>query len=143
MSYRRRHRWFRQMALGLAFSLAVFAGRASVAAAQLDEGTNGVSQSIQDPYLTDVFVRPGEALGGPDGAAVAFANAIEDVAAARPDDLASRFAHSDVAARPELASSGSTFEWNEALALGIGAVVLALGLGLAVGYLRRPRIAGL
>src|SRR5688572_26388202 len=40
MSYRRRHRWFRRMALGIAFS-AVFAGHASVAAAKVDEGTGG------------------------------------------------------------------------------------------------------
>jgi hypothetical protein len=325
MSYRRRHRWFRRMALGLAFSLAVFAGRASVAAAKFDEGTSGsryvaaggwsglvdmesgipltagiphgdeqfideqavqvipylshgtlteadaqaaaaqsihdpyltdvfvrpgeslggpdgdsiairnaletqalqVAEAIHDPYLTDVFVRPGESLGGPDGEEIAFANAVvaaagslhdpiaaveqestvvpyasssvlgeavktsnvasekfipgvtdfpttsqpapgnrveraleqgpqvipylsqgmtaDDVVGARPDDKADRFAHSDVPSRqPELASSGgSTIEWNEAVTVGIGALVLLLGLGLALGYLRRPRIAGL
>ena len=41
MSYRRRHRWFRRMALGLAFASVIFAGRASVAAAKFDEGTEG------------------------------------------------------------------------------------------------------
>ena len=41
MSYRRRHRWFRRMALGLAFASVLFAGRASVAAAKSDEGTDG------------------------------------------------------------------------------------------------------
>ncbi len=271
MSYRRRHRWFRRMALGLAFSLAVFAGRASVAAAKFDEGTTGsryvaaggwsglvdpesgiplsagipqgdeqfideqavqvipylsqgllteadaqaaAAQAIHDPYLTDVFVRPGESLGGPDGDAIAirnaltdqaltaaseeiaFANAVvaaaeslhdpltaqeqssatpetfvpgvtdfptaqpvpdnpvipylshgmtaDDVVGARPDDRADRFVHSDVPAQqPELASSGgSTVEWSEALTAGIGALVLVLGLGLALGYLRRPRLAG-
>ena len=39
MSYRRRHRWFRRMALGLAFASVMFAGRASVAAAKIDPGT--------------------------------------------------------------------------------------------------------
>ena len=134
MSYRRRHRWFRRMALGLAFASVMFAGRASVAAAKIDEGTDGsryvaaggwsgqvdpesgiplsagipqgdeqfidaqavevipylshgiltqaeadaaAAQAIHDPYLTDVFVRPGESLGGPDGDAIAFANALE------------------------------------------------------------------
>jgi hypothetical protein len=278
MSYRRRHRWFRRMALGLAFSLAVFAGRASVAAAKFDEGTQGsryvaaggwsglvdmdsgiplsagipegdeqfideqavqvipylshgyltqadvdaaAAEAIHDPYLTDIFVRPGESLGGPDGDAIAirnalgtvggidgdeiaFANAVvaaaeslhdpltaqeqssmeqkfvpgvtdfpkaqsvpdtrveraleqgpqvipylshgmtaDDVVGARPDDRADRFAHSDVAQPQTVSDSGSTVEWNDTLTLGIGALVLALGLGLALGYLRRPRLAGL
>ncbi len=247
MSYRRRHRWFRRMALGLAFTVAMLAGRTSVAAAKFDEGTSGsryvtaggwsglvdpetgvplsagiprgdeqfidtesvqvvpylshgmlteadaqaaaaesvqvvpylshgllteadaqaaAAKAIHDPFLTDIFVRPGEGVGRPDGDSIAIANAMrsqqqptvtpyvsqgvlgeavksQEVAAARPDDLSNRFAHSDVAPRPELASTGSTVEWNEALTVGIGALVLMLGLGLAVGYLRRPRIAGL
>ena len=133
MSYRRRHRWFRRMVLGLAFSVAVFAGRTSVAAAKFDEGVSGsrhvstggwsgevdmqsgvpvsagipegdeqfidpqstqvipylshglltqadanaaAAEAIHDPFLTDVFVRPGESLGGPDGEQVAIHNAI-------------------------------------------------------------------
>src|SRR3954470_9093779 len=117
MSYRRKHRWFRRMALGLAFASVMFAGRVSVAAAKFDEGTSGsryvsaggwsglvgmqsgvpvsagipqgdeqfiapdsvqvipylshgilseadaqvaAAEAIHDPYLTDVFVRPGE-----------------------------------------------------------------------------------
>ena len=251
MSYRRRHRWFRRMALGLAFASVLAAGRVSVAAAKFDEGTSGsryvaaggwsgqvdmesgiplsagiphgdeqfldsqavqvipylshgmlteaearaaslaTAEAIHDPYLTDLFVRPGESLGGPDGEAIAFANAIEaqslataetihdpyvspgvlgeavktnvadvkfvppvisylshgmtadDVAGLRPDDRGDRFAHSDVPAPVEVSSSGSTIEWNEALTVGIGALVLALALGLALGYLRRPRLAGL
>jgi hypothetical protein len=171
----------------------------------LETQAAAAAEQIRDPYLTDVFVRPGESLGGPDGGEIPFANAIvaaadslhdpltaqeqaaserfipgvtdfprgtepaplnrveravgqgrqvipylshgmtsDDVVGARPDDRADRFAHSDVASRPELAnSSGSTIEWNEALTVGIGALVLVLGLGLALGYLRRPRIAGL
>jgi hypothetical protein len=289
MSYRRRHRWFRRMALGLAFASVMVAGRASVAAAKPDPGTGSGSryvvaggwsgevdsqsgvpiaagipegdeqfiadQSVQvipylshgiltqdqadaaaakaihDPYLTDVFVRQGESLGGPDGDAVAFANALKSqqptvipylshglteadaealaaktvhdpfptsalqssvdgdavafanaivgaadslhdpltaeeqgstsvqfvpgvtdfgrttlqTAALRPDDRADRFAHSDVPPRPQMVSSdsGSTVDWNQALMVGFGALVLVLGLGLAIGYLRRPRLAGL
>jgi hypothetical protein len=347
MSYRRRHRWFRRMALGLAFASVMFAGQVSVAAAKSDEGTGGsryvsaggwsglvdmesgiplsagipegdeqfidaqavqvipylsqgilteadaqaaAAEAIHDPYLTDIYVKPGESLGGPDGLAkqqewtvvpylsqgilteadaqtaaaarihdrylnvqrapdgdaIAFRNAIETqggfsgdelafansiVAAAeslhdpvtaeeqgstqqqrtltpylspgvlgeavktnvatetfvpgvtdfptaaqsaplnrvehalaqgpqvipylshgmavdgevgaRPDNRADRFAHSDVASQQQLASSGSSFEWNDALTVGIGGLVLALGLGLALGYLRRPRLAGL
>ena len=352
MSYRRRHRWFRRMALGLAFASVMFAGRASVAAAKIDPGTGGsryvaaggwsgevdpqsgiplsagipqgdeqfidtkavqvvpylshglltqeqadaaAAQAIHDPYLTDTFVRPGESLGGPDGDTVAFANALrsqqptvipylshgmltetdaqvvaartihdpyptsvrgigldgdtvalanaihdpypsstretrldgdtvafanaieaqtlaaaealrtpynspgvfgeavgtadvaditfapgvtdfpatpqtapdnrveralkqgpqvipylsqgmtsDDVVGARPDDRADRFAHSDVSPRPQMATaSGSTIDWNDALMAAIGGLVLVLGLGLALGYLRRPRLAGL
>ena len=236
-----------------------------------EEADAAAAKAIHDPYLTDVFVRQGESLGGPDGDAIAFANALKsqqptvipylshgvltqadadmlaatsvhdpypsstlrggkaeqlamipylshglltqtdaDAAAAkavhdpfpssalqrgvvgdelafanaivaaadslhdpvteslatndqfvpgvtdfgrttlqtaalRPDDRADRFAHSDVPPRPQMVSSdsGSTVDWNEALMVGFGALVLVLGLGLAIGYLRRPRIAGL
>jgi hypothetical protein len=127
MSYPRKHRWFRQMVLGLAVASVMFAGRASVAPAKIDPGTHGSGrvtaggwsgtvdlesgiplsagiplgddqlideQSVQvipylshgtltqdeadataaqaddDPYLSDVNVRPGESLGGPDGGPV-------------------------------------------------------------------------
>ena len=298
MSYRRRHRWFRRMALGLAFASVMVAGRASVAAAKPDPGpgsgsryvvaggwsgevdvqsgvpiTAGIpegdeqfiasdsvqvipylshgiltqkeadaaaAKAIHDPFLTDVFVRQGESLGGPDGDAIAFANAVKSqqstvipylshgvltqadadalaaktvhdpfpssalqstvdgdavafanaiqsqqptvipylshgltqsdadalaaqavhdrfvpgvsdfgetlqVAAVRPDDRADRVSPSDVPSQPQLVSndSGSTVEWSQALMVGFGALVLVLGLGLAIGYLRRPRLAGL
>ena len=296
MTYRRRHRWLRRLALGLAF--ATFA---APAAAKPDEGGDGVryvtaggwsgyvdsetgipvsagipngnepfvgdeptqvipylsqgigteadqaaaaAEAIHDPYLTDVFVRPGESLGGPDGDAVAFKNALETQAAAqaeaihdpyltdvfvrpgeslggpdgtalqsqsvlgeavktqqaaepqllshrqmetlatengvstavrpddradrftgieqpqvisylshgmaadgevgaRPDNKADRFAHSDVASRTELASSGSSVSWDAVITLGIGSVVLALALGLGLGFIKRPKLAGL
>ena len=296
MSYRRRHRWFRRMALGLAFASVIVAGRASVASAKFDEGTDGTryvsaggwsglvdmesgipisagiphgdeqfiaeeevqvipylsqgilteqdaqaaaAEAIHDPYVV-------ESQAGPSGDEIAFRNAVEsqgnltineiafanavvaaaeslhdpltaaeqalteqptairyesasvlgeavktaaparfvpgvtdfpyisqetqapanrveraleqgplvipylshgmtsdDVVGVRPDDRADRFAHSDVASQPQLASGGSGFEWNDGLTVGIGALVLALGLGLALGYLRRPRLAGL
>ena len=41
MSYRRRHRWFRRMALGLAFASVLFAGSVSDAVAKPDGGTDG------------------------------------------------------------------------------------------------------
>jgi hypothetical protein len=298
MKYRRRQRWLRRLALGLAFATVVVGGRVSPAFAKPDEGgaatryastegwsgpvdENGIpvsagipteeqtiqvipylshgmlteadasqaaAEAIHDPYLTDVFVRQGESLGGPDGSEaataralqsqavpsgdeVAFSNAIASqdpyltdvfqrpgfrpgdsvsgpdgmsletrgellesrqapepfipgvtdfprptVAAAstrpddradrvtgthqppvisylsqgmgadgevgaRPDNRADRFAHSDVASRPELASDGWNVEWNEAMSVGIGALVLVLALGLGLGYLRRPRLA--
>ena len=42
-----------------------------------EQADAAAAQAIHDPYLTDVFVRPGESLGGPDGDAIAFANALE------------------------------------------------------------------
>ena len=93
MSYSRRHRWFPRLALGLAVASVMFVGRASVAAAKVDEGTSAAqqiqvipylshgiltqeqadatdAQAGEDPYLSDVNVRPGESLGGPDGGPV-------------------------------------------------------------------------
>jgi hypothetical protein len=303
MTFRRRQRWLRRLALGFAFATALFAGKVSPAWAVADEGgsstrivtaggwtgavdaesgipvsagipngdeqylntesmqvipylSHGIlteadaaqaaAEAIHDPYLTDVFVRQGESLGGPDGDETAFANAIRSQPApsgdevafsnaiasqdpfltdvnvrqgeslggpdggtlshqilgefletrqapepfipgvtdfpkptvtatptrpddradrftgleqppvisylshgmgadgevgARPDNRADRFAHSDVPAQPELSSGGWNVEWNEAVSVGIGALVLVLALGLAFGYLRRPRLA--
>jgi hypothetical protein len=276
MSYRKRHRWFRRMVIGLAFSLAMFAGRTSVAAAKVDEGvgstryvsaggwsgevdpesgvpvsagipagdeqlidpsaiqvipylSHGIlseadaqaaaAQASQDPYLTDVFVRPGEAQAGPDGsnpeqwtvvpylshgllgesaktlplnrveralqdpqvipylshgiltesdAQLVAAQATPDPNLARLDDRqvgvdgdqvaianaveSQRFApgSTDFPTSPPVdtpqlvaSSSGSTVEWNDAMTAGIAAFVLVLGLGLAFGHFKRPKLAGL
>jgi hypothetical protein len=253
MTYRRKHRWLRRLALGLAF--ATFA---APAAAKPDEGSNGVryvtaggwsgyvdsetgvpvsagipqgdeplidestqvipylshgivteadqaaaaAEAIHDPFLTDVFVRPGESLGGPDGGPQASQSVVgeavksrqgepqllnqrqlETLAAengataatrpddradrftgieqpqvisylshglaaggevgARPDDQADRFAHSDVASEPDLAGTGSTLESRDwFMTLGIGAIVLAVALGLGLGFVKRPKLAG-
>ena len=68
----------------------------------------------------------------------------DDVVGVRPDDRADRFVPSDVSPRPQMATaSGSTIDWDNALMAAIGGLVLVLGLGLALGYLRRPRLAGL
>jgi hypothetical protein len=111
MSFRRRHRWLRRLALALALATAVSAGRVSIAAAEY---------------------------GGPLPSGASLSGVV-----VRPDDRASRFSHSDAAPKPELAGNGGpAFERGEALLLVIGGSVLALGLGLALGYLRRPRLAG-
>ena len=241
MSYRRRHRWFRRMVLGLALSVAVFAGRASVASAKFDEGagsryvsaggwsgevdmetgipvsagipqgdeqfvdpqgygrtaqemtvipylSHGIltesdaraaaAEAIHDPYLTDVasasegnpqvipYLSHGvltesdaqalaaQAIADPnltrlddrqvaaDGDQVAMANAVESQ---RFVPGVTDFPTSPQVDSPQVVASsgGSTIEWNEALTVGIGAFVLVLGLGLAFGYLKRPRLAGL
>ncbi len=145
MSYPKKHRWHRRMALGLAFASVLFASSASVVAAMIDPGTNGsgyvtaggwsgmvdlesgiplsagipfgdeefideqaevipylshgmltqadadagVAQAADDPYLTDIHVRPGESLGGPDGGPAATRNALEtESARAKADEQA-------------------------------------------------------
>ena len=249
MSYRRRHRWFRRMVLGLAFSVAVFAGRTSVAAAKFEEGegtryvtaggwsgevdmesgipvsagipegdeqfiapqgaqvipylSHGIlseadaqaaaAEAIHDPYPTDSRTVLGESVksaplnrveralqGNPqvipylshgvltesDAQALA-AEAIADPNLTRLDDRqvpvdgdqvamanaleSQRFVPgvTDFPTAPQAdtpavvaSSGGSTVEWNEALTAGIGAFVIVLGLGLAFGYLKRPKLAG-
>lgn len=130
MKIRRRNWWFRRMALGLAFAAFV-----APAAAQPDESTSGTATATAaaqvDPYLTDVFVRPGEALSGPDGGSLPAE--IGAVTAVQAND----------AAPAPAADSGWSVSADTAIALGLGALALALALGLAVGYARRPRIAGL
>ena len=238
----------------------------------IDRQSAAAATQIHDPFLTDVFVRQGESLGGPDGDSIAFANALKsqeptvipylshgltkadaDIVAAEAirdehpaaapqgdesqltvipylshgltkadaDILAAeaihdpnagstpqgltveelRFANAIVAAADSLhdpvteeqalvnnpslslptlhealksvatseqfvpgvtdfpttavpsdvtpetqvvsSDSGPSVDWNEALMVGFGALVLVLGLGLAIGFLRRPRLAGL
>jgi hypothetical protein len=60
----------------------------------------------------------------------------------RPDDRADRFAISSVsqASAPGVDSSVS---WDGAVTLGLGTLLLVLAFGLGIGYVRRPRIAGL
>ena len=120
MTYRRRNRWLRRLAVGLAF--ATFA---APAAARPDQNGAGAS-AVADPYLTDIFVRPGEAQAGPDGGA--------------PVHSAAVTASSVKQALP--ADQGWTAKASDAVAFGVSALALVLAFGLAIGYARRPRIAG-
>jgi hypothetical protein len=79
---------------------------------------------------------------------IAFATALfagrVSVAAAKFDEGAGG---SDLTAatnpHPAVGSGGWAFEGADLLMTGVGAFVLVLGLGLAFGHLRRPRLAGL
>ena len=158
MSYRRRHRWFRRLALGLAFASVMLAGSASVAAAKVDEGTKDALHTQVIPYLSQGILTQADA----DVAAAAAQpqkprlnpyislvmardySAWQHDVPVRPDDVADRFSHSDVVSRVEPTNGDNwRLEWTDALPLGIGIIVLGIALGLALGHLRRPRIAGL
>jgi hypothetical protein len=119
MSFRRRHRWLRRLALGLALVTAASLGGASAAAAKRGDGPgDAVYVSGQAPIT---LVAP----------------------PSRPDDLAGRFAHSAVAPTPEPAKADAwTFQRGDALILAVGGLLLAIGLAVALGYIRRPRFAG-
>ena len=164
MTFRRKQRWLRRIALGLAVASATFA---TPALAKFDAGAGGARHvtaggwsgyvdsetgvpvsaglaGVEDPFLTDIAVRQGESLGGPDGyqpilragEAQTFSNV-----ATRPDDRADRFAHADATQPMAASESGRAVEWDDGLAIGIGALALALAIGLGVGYVRRPRLA--
>ena len=98
MSYPRGHQWFRRLALGLAFASVIFAGRVS-AAPHADRQFFDVAglEATNDPYLSDVFVWPGESLGGPDGGPVFARSAASQlertVAGAQTDDEQTRIEH--------------------------------------------------
>jgi hypothetical protein len=95
------------------------------------------AEAIADPNLTRLDDRQVPV----DGDQIAMSNALES----------QRFVPgvTDFPATPQAdtpavvaSSGGSTVEWNEALTAGIGAFVIVLGLGLAFGYLKRPKLAG-
>jgi hypothetical protein len=132
MSYRRRHRWFRRMSLGLALAT-VFVANVSVASAKFGGGTNARIE-LQSP-----------AVQGEDAKTKAAAQGSISVStgATRPDDRADRFSHVEVASAPQPADDRWTVAWDDAALAAVGGLVLVLGLGLALGYLRRPRLAGL
>ena len=63
-----------------------------------------------------------------------------ETTALRPDDRAERFPIVDT--RPPVpATGGDGFDWENGLTVGFGALALAFGLGMALMYARRPRIA--
>jgi hypothetical protein len=162
MSFRRRHRWLRRLALALAVAVVVAVSGASLAYAKGAAGAPGavyvttpgwsglVDEESGIPLaagITDDLWSPGLAVVGEPAASKAVAGSspvpLSD-SSVRPDDEAARFAHPSGAAQPQAASRATwTFERSDALILGVGTVVLGLGLGLALGSLGRPRIAGL
>ena len=128
----RRRRWLRRFAIGV--SIAAFA---APAAAQPDEGGAGGNGALAPQQTAPVR---------PDDRADRFAGVQPTLVASnavRPDDRANRFAISDGVSTAPPQSTGSTVSWDGAVAFGLGALVLVLALGLAISYIRRPRLAGL
>lgn len=118
MTFRRRNRWFRRFAVGLAFATFV-----APAAARNDLAVPATGAAAESPY-GPALPRQGEAQAGPDGGAPV-----------SPAVAPSSEAYT--------AQSVPASTWNTAILLSLGALAMALAVGLAVGYPRRPRIAGL
>lgn len=132
MTYRRRHRWFRRLAVGLAF-----AAFASPAAAKLDEGGDG------NRYVT---AGGWSGLVDPDTGVPLSAGIGADLAAGTPvqgEDAVSKAAVQGSIAGSEPADRGTSVAWDDRVSLAIGGIVLALALGLGFAYMKRPRLAGL
>jgi hypothetical protein len=130
MKFRRRQRWLRRFAIVFAFATAAVAGKVSPSWAKADDGgvrdipyVTGVApsgdeiaianaiterkiaaaESVHDPFLSDINVRQGESLGGPDGTQPLMTKddwtvvpylshgILSAPAATRPDDKAVRF----------------------------------------------------
>jgi hypothetical protein len=141
MRNRTRRRWLRRLAVGISFATFV-----APAAARPDEG--GAAASSWGSPLKTLAVA--QALGAPqagirpDDRADRFTGVQQTELvsnAVRPDDRADRFALSD--GSPASSRLDAGVSWDGALTLGIGSLVLVLALGLGIGYIRRPRIAGL
>jgi len=172
MTYRRRHRWLRRLALGFAF--AAFASPAAATIEDVGGGSSYVQAGGWSGYVdsasgvplsaglvgaeTEITVIPylsHGVLGEASKSAVAaepFVPGVTDFPTpTAPRGTTLRDGHLDRFSieQPRVASqvsraTSSAREWNDslALALGGGALALALALGLGIGYLSRPRLAG-
>ena len=93
----------------------------------------------QDPYLTDIPARPAVVdPAGPDGTTLT--SSADAAAVVRPDDRAERFTVTGGDVVPA-GDDGFALEWDEGFTIGLGAIAIALALGFAVAFLRRPRVA--
>ena len=121
----RRKRWLRGFAIGIAFAaFAVPAAAKPIPAANSLQIVSIRPDDRPDRFTVGQETQPASS-------------------PVRPDDRGNRFAISDVAPPVTSTHSTTSVSWDGAVTLGLGTLVLVLGLGLAMRYLRRPRIAGL
>lgn len=132
MTYRRRHRWLRRLAFGLAF-----AAFASPAAAKFDEGGNGNRFVTAGGWSGLVDPGSGVPLSAGIGAGLAAGTPVQG------EDVASKAAVQSSIAGTGPAGEGTSVAWDDGVSLAIGGIVLALALGLGFAYVKRPRLAGL
>jgi hypothetical protein len=141
----RRRQWLRRLAIGISFAVFV-----APAAAKPVPGPNSMQiVSIRPDDRSDRFAvgqhaQLASSAVRPDDRSDRFVGLQQAQLAStvRPDDRADRFAISDGAA-PATSTSRASVSWDGAVTLGLGALLLVLALGLGIGYIRRPRIAGL
>jgi hypothetical protein len=132
MTYRRRNRWLRRLALGLAF-----ASFAAPAAAKFDEAGQGNRFVTAGGWSGLVDLDTGVPLSAGIGADLAAGTPIQG------EDAVSKAAVQSSIAGAEPVSRGTSVAWDDGVSLAIGGVVLALALGLGFAYVKRPRLAGL
>jgi hypothetical protein len=137
MKYRRRQRWLRRIALGLAFATVVVAGEVAPASAKFDEGGGAfgsryvVTQGWSGPVDSETGIPLSAGIPDPNApAADPFVPGVTD------------FPKVAVAPQPEPAADDTAIEWGDGVPLTLAAVVLAFALGLWFGYARRPTAAG-
>ncbi len=143
MSFWSRHRWTRRILVGLAFGLLVAPAQATPLPTGPGHDDSAVAAAAQQPadiYLTDIPSRPAVLdPAGPDGTALTGSTPIV-AAVSRPDDRAERF--TVTGGEPVFAADdGLTLDLNNGLTIGLSVLGIALALGIAVAFLRRPRIA--
>jgi hypothetical protein len=137
MKYRRRQRWLRRIALGLAFATVAVAGEVAPASAKFDDGGGGsgsryvTTPGWSGPVDPETGIPLSAGIPDPEAAAVEpFVPGVTD------------FPRAAVAQQPESVADDTTVEWGDGVPFALAAVVLAFALGLWFGNARRPRAAG-
>lgn len=140
MSFRRRHWWTRRLVLGLAFGLLVAPAQAQTPSGpgHDDSARAAALQVVVDPS-TDIPARPSTSSGsGPDGTIVDTSSV--GAAQIRPDDRGERFTVTGGEVG-STADDGFAVDRQQGVTIGLSALLVALAIGLAAAFLRRPRVA--
>jgi hypothetical protein len=136
MKYRRRQRWLRRIALGLALATTAVAGQVAPASAKFDEGGGFGSRYV----VTEGWSGPVDPETG-----IPLSAGIPDVQAPTAEPFVpgvTDFPRAPVTRQLEPTSDDPMVEWGDGVPFALAAVVLAFALGLWFGYARRPTAAG-